>query len=413
MLLQPSSVQVRSRGGLDPDRNGWAPAFRPTAGVRLWHPSRKVTRPPTAIRIGIPVTLKIFAVSCVAATIGMTEAASAQPAERRVVELSQVDVSKAMRQDIANEVRIAGSLMPIRRSTLTSRVSATIVDLPVQIGDVVKKGDLLVRFDKEALVSAVAARKAEIDALNAQIALAEAVLVRNTTLGEKGASSEATRLEAQANVLNLKAQLRTRKADVDDAERSLAYAEIRAEFDGVVATRSVEDGQTVPLNTDLMTIVDLKRMEVDAGVPTNRIPLVRLGQPVALNVEGFPGRTFTGEVVRISPTAVAGSRAVRVFLAIENTEGLLRGGMFTTGILKVDDQKGVIALPAAAIRHDQAGPFVLKVDEGRLKRTPVDLGATWNDRNLVQISGVGEGDLIVTAALPEISAGTSVVIEGR
>jgi membrane fusion protein, multidrug efflux system len=358
------------------------------------------------------VTLKALVVSCLAATISMPGAASAQPATGRLVELSQVDVSKAVRQDIATEVRIAGSLMPIRRSTLTSRVSARIVELPVQIGDVVKKGDLLVRFDTDALVSAVAAREAEIDALNAQIALAEAVLVRNTTLGEKGASSEATRLEAQANVLNLKAQLRTKQADVDGAERSLAYAQIRAEFDGVVATRSVEEGQTVPLNTELVTIVDLKRIEVDAGVPTSRIPLVRLGQPVALKVEGFAGRTFTGEVVRISPTAVAASRAVRVFLAIENTEGLLRGGMFTTGILKVDDQKDVIALPAAAIRHDQAGSFVLKVAEGMLQRKPVDLGFTWSDRNLVQISGVDEGDLIVTAPLPEISAGTRVVVEG-
>ncbi|WJH37796.1 efflux RND transporter periplasmic adaptor subunit (plasmid) [Aliirhizobium terrae] len=347
-------------------------------------------------------------------TLGATVAldhAAAQEQQGAPLELSQVDVSTATRQDIATEVRIAGSLTPIRRSTLTSRVSSTILELPVQIGDVVKKGDLLVRFDTEALASAVTARKAEIDALGAQIELAEVVLERNTALGERGAASEATRLEAQANLLNLRAQLRSKQAEVADAERSLAYAELRAEFDGVVASRAVDQGQTVPLNTELMSLVDLSRMEVDAGVPTSRIPLVQLRQPVELSVEGFPGRTFAGEVMRISPTAVAGSRAVRVFVAINNDEGLLRGGMFTTGILKVDDQKDVIALPAASIRHDAEGTFVLKVDGDTLRRQPVDLGTSWTDRNLVQVTGVQEGDVIVAAPLPDLVAGTSVRIE--
>ncbi|MQW90687.1 efflux RND transporter periplasmic adaptor subunit [Sinorhizobium saheli] len=348
----------------------------------------------------------------VVAVLGLIGEATAQIQKPSgPIELAQADVSKAVRQDIASEVRIAGSLTPIRRSTLTSRVSSTILELAVQIGDVVKKGDLLVRFDSKALDSAVTARRAEIDALNAQIELAESVLERTVILGKRGAASEATRLEARANLLKLQAQLRSKQAEVADAERSLAYAELRAEFDGVVAARPVEQGQTVPLNTELMTIVDLSRMEVDTGVPTSRIPLVRLKQAVELNVEGFPGRTFAGEVVRISPTAVAGSRAVRVFVAIDNVEGLLRGGMFTTGILKVDDQKDVIALPAGSIRHDTHGSFVLKVEGGVLRRQSVGLGTSWTDRDLVQVSGIEEGDVVVTAPLPDLVAGTPVVVE--
>ncbi|MGI2033410.1 efflux RND transporter periplasmic adaptor subunit [Rhizobium panacihumi] len=364
--------------------------------------------------------ISCFSTYATAALLGLVLLAAAggvgaqQPAKQDgPLELAQVDVSKAVRQDIATEVRIAGSLTPIRRSTLTSRVSSTIVELPVQIGDVVKAGDLLVRFDTEGLSSAVTARKAEIDALGAQIELAESVLERNTALGERGAASDATRLEARANLLNLRAQLRSKQAEVADAERSLAYAELRAEFDGVVSTRPVDQGQTVPLNTELMTIVDLSRMEVDAGVPTSRIPLVQLEQPVALSVEGFAGRTFDGKVMRISPTAVAGSRAVRVFVAIDNIEGLLRGGMFTTGILQVDAQKDVVALPAASIRHDAEGTFVLKVEGDTLRRQPVTLGMSWTDRNLVQVSGVEEGETIVTAPLPDLVAGTAVNLGGQ
>ncbi|RVQ48906.1 HlyD family efflux transporter periplasmic adaptor subunit [Sinorhizobium meliloti] len=90
---------------------------------------------------------------------------------------------------------------------------------------------------------------------------------------------------------------------VSDGERSLSHAEVRAEFGRIIAARSVELGQTVPPNTELLTIVELNRLERQAGVPTSRIPLIRLKQPVELTVDGFPGRMFSREVTRISPTA--------------------------------------------------------------------------------------------------------------
>ncbi|EYR82914.1 efflux RND transporter periplasmic adaptor subunit [Shinella sp. 838] len=328
------------------------------------------------------------------------------------LELAGVDVTRVEPRDIASDVRISGSLTPIRRSTLAARVASTIVELPVKVGDVVRKGDLLVRFDTRALESTLTVRRASAEALAAQLQLAESVLRRTTNLGQSGASTEAATLEAEANVANLAAQLRSKRAEIADAERDLADAEVRAVFDGVVASRPVEQDQTVALNTELLTIVDLSRMEVDAGVPTSRIPMVRVGQPVELNVEGFPDRTFSGAVTRISPTAVAGSRAVRVFLAIDNNDRTLKGGMFTTGILKVDERKGVIALPNAAIRQDQTGSFVLKVTEGVLRRQPVVLGTAWTDRGLVEVSGPAAGDVVVSAPLPALEADMPVVVEG-
>ena len=336
----------------------------------------------------------------------------AQNAQATAVELAEVDVTTVAPRDIGSEVRLSGSLTPIRRSSLTARVAGTIIELPVQVGDIVKKGDLLVRFDTEGLKSALTARSAEVEAINAQLELAENVLQRNISLQDRGASSEAARLEANAQVLNLRAQLRSKQAVVADAKRSLDDAEVHAEFDGAIATRPVEQGQTVPVNGELMTIVDPSKMEVDAGVPTSRIPRVRIGQPVELSVEGFQDRKFTGEVTRIAPTAVAGSRAVRVFVAIRNDDLLLRGGMFTTGVLRVDDQKAVIALPTAAIRTDSGGPFVLKVVDKYLRRQDVTLGTTWSDQDLVEVRGLASGDVVVSAPLLQLVADTAVTVEG-
>jgi RND family efflux transporter MFP subunit len=350
-------------------------------------------------------------IACLAGWVA-AGAAQAQEAAKPTMELAQVDITKVEPHDIASEVRIAGSLTPIRRSTLAARVASTIVELPVKVGDVVKAGDLLIRFDKMALESTLTVRQASAEAMRAQLELAESVQRRTAALGERGASSEAAQLEAQANVANLQAQIRSKQAEIADAERDLANAEVRAAFDGVIASRPVEQDQTVGLNTELMTIVDLSKMEVDAGVPTSRIPMVRIGQPVELNVEGFPDRTFSGKVTRISPTAVAGSRAVRVFLAIDNDDRILKGGMFTTGILKVDERKNIIALPNSAIRTDQAGSFVLKVQDGVLRRQPVQLGTAWTDRSLVEVSGLEAGEIVVSAPLPALEADMPVAVEG-
>ncbi len=329
------------------------------------------------------------------------------------VELASVDVTTVALRNMGSEVRISGSLTPIRRTSLTARVAGTIVELPVQVGDIVRNGDLLVRIDTEGLASALTARSAEVEAVEAQLELAENVLKRNVSLRDTGAASEAMRLEANANVLNLKAQLRAKQAAVADAERALGDAQVHAAFDGVVSARPVEQGQTVPVNGELLTIVDLKRMEVDAGVPTSRIPRVRIGQPVDLTVEGFSDRKFAGKVTRIAPTAVAGSRAVRVFITIENDDLLLKGGMFTTGILRIDQQQSIVALPTSAVRHDSAGAFVLKVEGGYLRRQDVSLGTTWSDQDLVEIGGLASGDVVVSAPLPQLVADTPVSVEGQ
>ena len=360
-------------------------------------------------------TLALVLAALIISTIGPAGNAVAQVpstvGER--VELANVDVTTVAPRNMGSEVRISGSLTAVRRTSLTARVAGTIIDLPVRVGDVVRKGDLLVRIDTAGLTSALTARSAEVEAIEAQLELAENVLKRSVSLRDTGAASEATRLEANAEVLNLKAQLRAKQAAVADAERALGDAEVHAEFDGVVAARSAEQGQTVPINGELLTVVDLTSMEVDAGVPTSRIPRVRIGQPVDLSVEGFPDRTFTGEVTRIAPTAVAGSRAVRVFIAIRNDDRLLKGGMFTTGVLRIDQQENVVALPTAAVRHDGTGSFVLKVEDGFLRRQNVTLGTTWSDQGLVEVKGLSTGNIVVSSPLPQLVADTPVTVEGK
>lgn len=342
---------------------------------------------------------------------GASIAAAIADENAGVVELAQVEVSTIERRDIADDVRLSGSLQPARTTVLNARTGGTVEEVLVDVGASVAAGEVVAKVDTDALTAELRAQEANREALRAQLSLARTVLERSQRLGQSGITSEAALLEAEANVLNLEAQLKAIEAQLAEIGRQIGDATILAPFDGIVSARAVNPGQTVAPNAELLTLVDLSRLELNAAIPTSRIAAVEIGQSATFAVEGFGGQTFTSEVVRISPIAEAGSRAVRVFLSIENDAERLRGGMFASGALRIGRQSDVIALPSAAIRRDDAGDFVLRAADGRLHRQPVETGTRWDDQGLVEIaSGLNEGDVVVTAPLPDLQPDVDIRI---
>ncbi|WP_062228353.1 efflux RND transporter periplasmic adaptor subunit [Aureimonas frigidaquae] len=338
---------------------------------------------------------------------------AAQPATQvaRPLELSPVEVQRIERQDVARELRITGTLRPARRTVMTAQVSGMIETIDVKVGQAVAAGDVLLRFDQAPLESALAARRATRDALQAQLQLAQTVLSRSNRLGQSGISSEAARLEAEANVANLTAQLRGLDAEVADAERNLADGTVRAPFDGIVSERRVEPGQSVAQNTELLSLVDLSLMEVEAGVPASSVAAIDIGQSADFVVNGVENRRFDARVARIAPTAVEGSRTVRVYLETDNPDFVLRGGMFATGTLRAGERQAVILLPQSAIRRDVTGAYVLKVVEGTVARQAVEIAPDVPKSGMVEVAGgIEEGDVVVTAPLPELMPDTPIQI---
>lgn len=329
----------------------------------------------------------------------------------RPLELSPVEVARVESQTIAADLRITGTLRPARRTIIAAQVSGTIEDVAVKIGQSVEQDDVLLQFDLVPLESTLAARRASRDAMQAQLRQAQAVLARSARLGLSGISSEAARLEAEANVANLEAQLRGLDAEVADAERNLSDGTVRAPFAGVISERRIEPGQTVAINTELLSMVDLDIIEVEAGVPAGSVAEVRPGQIARLSINGLPARTFDARVVRIAPTAAEGSRTVRVYLELPNEDGLLRGGMFATGTLDTGSRSNVIALPDTALRRDEAGEFVLKAVDGRLVRQAVTVDPVPPRQGLLAFTeGLTPGDTVVVAPLPALKADTAIEI---
>ena len=338
------------------------------------------------------------------------------PAETqtRPTELNKVEITTIAPQLLEQTVKVTGTLAPQQRADLTPQVSGKLQTVMVRPGDSVLAGQLIAQIDIRDLRLTLSQAVANSDATKAQLTLARTQLENTRELFQRGTSSRANLDSAQANVDALAAQVQALQTQVDTAQRAMQNASITAPFAGVIASRSAEPGQSVTPGSPLVTLVDLSIMEVQATAPLSDSANLKEGQRATLSVEGIPGKTFEATVDRISPVAIENTRSIPVFLTLDNPDRIFRGGMFTTGQIVVDEAQGAIAVPAAAIRNDQQGDFVLKVADDKLVRQGVEKGRQWSTGNLVQItSGLAAGDIVVTGRLPELEADTAVTIVGN
>jgi RND family efflux transporter MFP subunit len=192
--------------------------------------------------------------------------------------------------------------------------------------------------------------------------------------------------------------LKSYEAQVQLARNALRDAVVIAPLTGTLAKRHVQPGEKVNLDSPLFTIVDLGRMELQAMVPANDIPEIRIAMPVELSIDGFGARTFAGSVERINPTTESGTRAILVFVQIPNPDAALRGGMFATGRIRLAEGAAVPTLPLAAIRTEAGQTYVWSVEAGRLARRSVTLGRRDEAAALVELKSTLPADAQVLAA---------------
>ena len=342
------------------------------------------------------------------------EAAAVVETVEPVMQLNPLEITQVEPQTLQQLVKVTGSLAPQRQTQLGSQVAGRVVAVLARPGDTVKEGDVLMQLDTESLQIQLDQQTNTAEATRAQLQLAESQLARTTDLIERGLTASSGLEQAQSSVDALRANLAALEGQVEAARIAVQNATLKSNMSGIISERSVEPGQTVQPGTPLFTIVDLSEMEMNAAAPVGASSLVAAGQPVVITVEGFGDRTFSGTVDRVNPVAVAGTRTIPVYIAIDNPEGLLRGGMFATGQIVVNEAQDALAVPTGAVREDAEGFFLLKVEGDHVVRQAIEKGPTWNGGRLVQITaGLAPGDTVVTAPLTQLQPGDRIeMVEG-
>ncbi len=268
----------------------------------------------------------------------------------------------------------------------------------VREGDSVQAGQMLVRVDTADLDARVLERQGQVLSSRAQLALAEKTNAMNQKLLKQNFISQNASDNAESSYEVAKGNLQAAQAQLRVAQNALHDSVATAPLSGIVAKRHVQPGEKVAFDSPLVTVVDLKAMELQALVPSSDIPELKPGMTVDLAVDGFPDRKFTGRIERINPSTEAGTRAILVFVGIPNPSLALRGGMFATGKIALAAGASVATLPATAVRTEAGQTYVWLIQDGKLAKRTVLVGRRDDDAGRVELKTALPANAKVLAA---------------
>ncbi len=338
-------------------------------------------------------------------------AADAKPAAKAapVYELARADVAAVASAALSVNMPLSGSLAPLTQATVKAKVSGQVLETTVQEGMNVTAGQVLARLDQADQKARLAQQQAALDEAQARLSMASKNNANSQALLAQKYISQNAYDTTDNSVALARASVRAAQAQVDLARIALNDTVIRAPLAGVVSKRHVQAGDKLSPDMAAFSIVNLKQLTLEAQVPASDIPRVNIGQEVKFRVDGYPARTFVGKVARINPTTETGSRAMLVYISVDNADSALRGGMFAKG--SITTQKSAVRplLPFAALRKDQEKDVVYVVEAGKVVSRPVTLGLRNEDEGMVEVTGgVEPGARVITARLDGVKPGSQV-----
>ncbi|SHK85225.1 efflux RND transporter periplasmic adaptor subunit [Paraburkholderia terricola] len=347
------------------------------------------------ILIAAAVAVVILVIAIVQA-IRKRGAPAATATVSSVVEFAPDDLTTVSRRTLSETLPLTGSLRAVTQAAVKSKVAGSALEVLVREGDAVKTGQILAKIDARDYVARAEQSRGQMAAMAGQLDIARQTLDNNRVLVEKGFISKNAFDTAQSQYEIARANLDAARAALASSNLSLADTVVRSPLDGQIATRSVEPGEKVAVDTKLFDVVDLRTLELEAPVPVGEIGRVRIGQPVRIAFDGIE-TPVQGAITRINPAAQAGSRSIMVYVQVANPSGTLRVGMFGTGTIAVGSRPNALVVPVTAVRTDGARRSVYALIDGKLVEQPVRTGVSG-------VSNDGEG-----AAWTEIVGGPLAV----
>lgn len=320
------------------------------------------------------------------------KAASAPPLEFQAHELVRPTLAP-----MPVTLTFSGPLTAPSTATVRSKAGGTLQSLSVQEGSRVRAGQVIGKVDAADAASRVAERGAMVESARAALAQAERTLAQNESLVAQRFIAPAAVDSSRSGVETARAQLAAAQASLATAQLALAESAIVSPIGGIVSKRHVLAGEKIGMEQQIVTIVDLRELELAGLVPTHEVGRLSAGMPVQVTVEGVDD-PVAGRIARIAPAAEPGSRAIGVTVTVPNARERLRAGQFGVAQVKVADDTPRLVLPESAL-HSSAGQHqVWALDSGVLRRRSVTLGRQDAATGLVEVRDGLSADVQVLAA---------------
>jgi RND family efflux transporter MFP subunit len=308
---------------------------------------------------------------------------------------------------------LSGSLTPAREARVRAEIAGTVLETFVEPGQRVKRGTLLARIDDRAVRDGYLSAKSSVRSAEQSLQLARRNAERSERLAQAGAVAEREREASASAAANAEAALADARARLATAAKELAYTQVRAPIEGVVSERQATAGDVVQTGNALFTIVDPRSLELAGTVPAEAVAQLKPGAPVEFTVAGYPGRTFSGTLDRVNPTADPATRQVRVYATLPNADQGLVAGLFAEGRVGTDRRKTLL-VPASAVDQRGVTSTVMVLRDGKAEPQGVELGVREASTDRVEVrAGLQSGDTVLIGAATAIVPGTAVRVVGE
>ena len=358
-----------------------------------------------------------------------------------------VDAAKVETRELQRSVETVGTLDPNEEVTVSNQVEGTVEKLFVDLGDAVRAGEAVAQLDTRELELNVRQQEAALqqelarvgltdanasfdEASTSQVRQAEATfadaqirLDRTKKLAQSGVIAQ-QQLDAQQaqydvadaalrssreTVRNIRASIAARKAALALAQKKLADARVTAPLTGFIKDRPASAGQFLRANSPVVTIVQSSPLKLHVDVPENAVSYVRVGRPVAFQVDAFPDRTFEGKITRIAPSVDQQSRTLKLEALVDNFGGSLKPGFFARVTIQTDRKEKALIVPAESLATVSGIEKVFVIDNGKIVERIVRSGARAGN-GIEIVEGLKEGELVAKSNLSALQQGREVSV---
>ena len=307
-------------------------------------------------------------------------------------------------------VEFSGPLVAPQTAMVRAKAGGTLLALTVSEGSRVRAGQVLGRIELAELNTRVAERNAMLESARATLVQAERTHASNESLAAQQFISAIALENSRGSMDTARANLNAAQASLDTARVGLREASLLAPISGIVAKRHALPGEKVSVEQQLLTIVDLSKLELAGNIGTHEVARLSPGMAVQVQVEGVDA-PVAGRVARIAPAAEPGTRSIGVTIELANPKEQLRAGQYALARATLADDTDRLTLPASALGKMSGQDHVWVIESGTLARRAVTLGRRDEREGRVEVlQGVTPASQVLAARFENLREGAKATI---
>ena len=341
--------------------------------------------------VGVIGVIVIMLVVATTAREGRADAKRAESDAAALRPALTVTTAKAERRALPAVIEASGAVAAWQEASISARVAGlALISVDANVGDVIRKGQVLARFDDAELRAEVAKAEANLAEADANAQQADAYRDRARAVGKSGALSEQSLLQSTTQAAMADAQVAQAKATLNAARLKLTYTMVTAPDDGVISSRTAALGAVAQAGSELFRFIRQGRLEWRAELNPAQITGVKQGLPVSVHLPD--GQTATGHVRQLAPTLSNDTRLVLVYVDLDHTASA-RPGMYASGTIQTE-VRDITAVPGESIVIRDGRPYVLRLNGNQVQQLAVEVGARQGPFAEI-IAGISPGDTVV------------------